>query len=145
MNSPLEQHLDPSGAKFNGQTSGGKVVGFSRKRRNASAAERYRRKLKGRRTGLELEMEQQAERNKSLRRQIGAKLALYGEFVALLAEKSGPKNCSLASIGERSLASVLETVAGQKDGVELQLELDRSAEQLAAHLAHFRQIISACR
>lgn len=103
-----------------------------RRQKNASAAEKYRRKLKGRECSLAEQVEREEERNERLKREIEAKLALYREFVDLLASNTSPNDLGLASMGSKSLSAVLTGVLS-----------GRADEELQRRLAQFQQILSS--
>lgn len=80
------------------------------RQKNASAAEKYRRRLKGRERVLMREMEREQARNAKLRKQIEAKLALYKEFVMLLASNTCNQDADLAKLGSQSLSAIIGQV-----------------------------------
>jgi len=109
-----------------------------RRQNNASAAKNYRRKVKGRAVSLAEELELERRRNSQLRGQLGAKLALYREFVSLLAENMHSQDRQLAAMGARSLAAVLGGTSAPKLSeldselcYELELQLDKFERILA--------------
>lgn len=115
-----------------------KPVG-ERRQKNATAAERYRQKLKGQESSLADQELDERERNTRLRRDVEAKLTLYREFIALLAQNTTCYgDLDLAQMGSRSLASVL--AQAQQPSTLLDRELNT---ELQAHLAHFQQIQQA--
>lgn len=73
---------------------------------NATAAERYRLKLKGRQCGLEKLVELEERRNAELRRLLESKLSLYREFIYMLANNLQDRDVELASIGCRSIEQI---------------------------------------
>lgn len=82
----------------------------NRRQKNANAAERYRKKIKGHRFTLAEEVEREEERNASLRRDVESKLTLYREFVSLLARNTHQNDRELASLGSRSLSNILGNI-----------------------------------
>lgn len=102
-----------------------------RKRKNATAAERYRHKLKGRKFSLAEQVEQEEARQQRLRRQIESKLILYKEFVDLLARNTSSQDEELAEIGEKSLLNVLRLVHPTSE---------QESSDLWSYLEHFRSI-----
>lgn len=86
-----------------------KDVGSKRGKRskNASAAEKYRRRLKGKESRLKSEIEREEARNRQLRRQFESKLALYSEFIDLLAKNTSYQDSELANLGLNSLSMIL--------------------------------------
>lgn len=81
-----------------------------RREKNATAAERYRRKLKGKRCNLEVEEEVERELNEKLKRQVESKLELYREFIILLAQNTQLGDLDLASLGLNSVLEVISDV-----------------------------------
>lgn len=108
----------------------------SRRRNNATAAERYRQKLKGRKRGLGEQLTEQLERNQRLRRQLEAKLSLYKEFAALLARQTAADDRELASLGCRSLGLVLAELASPPGLLDLE-----QRRELLDHLRHFQSVL----
>lgn len=110
----------------------------SRRRNNATAAERYRQRLKGRKSGLGEQLDEQLERNQRLRRQVEGKLTLYKEFVALLARQTHREDRELANLGCKSLSLVLSELAASP-GLHVDVEQRR---ELLDHLQHFQSVLS---
>lgn len=108
----------------------------SRRKKNATAAERYRRKLKGRKCGLVEELEREQERNAKLRRGLESKMTLYNEFVALLARQTSETDCELATLGSKSLSNVLADICAPN------LISSEQRYELTRHLEHFQAILS---
>lgn len=101
------------------------------KRKNATAAERYRRKLKGHKSSLAEQIELEESRQQRLRQQIEYKLSLYREFVELLARNTGQQDEELAELGEKSLLNVLRLVNPSEE---------HESSDLWSYLEHFRSI-----
>lgn len=103
--------------------------------RNATAAERYRTKLKGRQCGLEMQMEVEERRNIELRKLLESKLSLYREFVNLLANNLQDQDEELALLGcrsiEQTLTGCIVTVDTDSDNDE-----NSSRERGLAQLQH---------
>lgn len=122
----------------NGGRRRGSATGEGRRRRNATAAERYRKRLKGRRSGLTEELELEQERNRKLRQSLEAKLVLYREFADLLAENTRDERLDgeLANIGARSLANILQFIWPPNE----RLADQQQRLQLENLLAHFERL-----
>lgn len=84
-----------------------------KRQKNASAAGKYRHRLKGRQRVIHVEMELEEARNRQLRRQLESKMALYCEFVDLLADNTKPQDFHLANSGLESLGSILNELKDQ--------------------------------
>lgn len=107
-----------------------------RRSKNANAAEKYRRRLKGHEFRLKTEMEQEEAKNKQLKRQLQSKLALYCEFVDLLAQNTSYQDGDLANLGMNSLELVLSDL---KD--KFGIWDDRVAQDLYKKYAKFKSIL----
>lgn len=158
--SPAPSAYFSSSASSTSSTSSGKskLAKGGRRTKNASAADRYRKRLKGRDCGLAQQMERELERNARLRRDLESKLALYREFIQLLAFNTSKSDADLAQLGSRSLTTILEALqdlsslnnrpsAGSDDDDdnddydELLIDEDIRFE-LEAQQARFKRIIS---
>lgn len=108
-----------------------------RRRNNASAAEKYRKKLKGRQWKLDQQMDRELKRNAKLKGEVRLKLSLYREFVSLLAQNCGYNDLDLADLGLKSLSTILSNLCHPPTdlGAEVYCEL---SEQLET----FRHILS---
>lgn len=88
----------------------------TRRKKNASAAGKYRRRLKGRQRGIHVDLEMEEIKNRQLRHQLESKLDLYREFVDLLAQNTNQEDTHLASKGLDSLRTVLSELRDQTNG-----------------------------
>lgn len=110
--------------------------------RNASATERYRLRLKGRKCNLQELVELEEQRNSELRRLLESKLSLYREFVQMLANNLQDEDIELATVGSRSIEAIL----GPKESSEVTCQdgtdssIERIEQELGAQLVRFQQI-----
>lgn len=109
-----------------------------RKVKNASAAEKYRKRVKGRHSSLLQQMEKEQERNNILKRDLESKMTLYREFVALLAQNTTNQDLDLASLGSQSLSKILTNVFWPQCPVDEDIRLE-----LETQLSTFQQIIQS--
>lgn len=109
-----------------------------RRRRNARAAERYRKRQRGSRASLGAQLEFEEQRKRQLEARLGLNLTLYLEFVRLLARRASElaNGAELASLGSQSVGRVL----GELDLADGERQQVAAAEQLASHLRVFEQI-----
>lgn len=105
--------------------------------KNASAAEKYRKKIKGRHGTLLQQMQKEQERNERLKRDLKSKLSLYREFITLLAQNTTQLDRDLANLGFKSLSTVLYDVCKQPS---CSLDEELRAE-LETQLNTFQQIL----
>lgn len=87
-------------------------------------------------------MERELERNAKLRREMESKLALYREFMQLLAFNTSKSDADLAQLGSRSLAKILSSLQGltcAADTID-----DETRFELEAQQARFQRIIKDC-
>lgn len=115
------------------------IIGNRRykRKKNASAAEKYRKRVKGRNSGLVKIMSYEQARNNELKRELNAKLSLYREFVALLANNTCRDDLDLAEFGTKSLSNVLISVC---DSTNTAFEKEVYVE-LQARLETFKSIL----
>lgn len=109
-----------------------------RRSKNASAAEKYRRRLKGREFCLRSEMESEEEKNDKLKREYESKLALYREFVDLLARNTSFRDGDLANFGLNSIKFVLNNLSSFKKSISSSSEL--IANELTQNYVKFQNI-----
>lgn len=108
-----------------------------RRRNNASAAEKYRKKLKGRQWKLDQQMHKELKRNAQLKREIRSKLSLYREFVSLLAHNTGYNDLDLADLGSKSLSAIMSNLCHPPTDLD-----DEIYCELSEPLETFRHILA---
>lgn len=111
-----------------------------RRRKNANAAEKYRKKLKGIDCRLIEQMDREMERNSHLRRDLSHKLSLYRELVSLLARNVDQSDLHLASLGFRSVSSVVSVCSTLEDYAPN--NQDEADNDLLEQLHKFQHILS---
>lgn len=107
-----------------------------RRLKNASAAEKYRNRVKGRRYTLVQQMDRELERGNRLRRDLASKLSLYREFVTLLANNTTQFDQDLASLGSKSLSSILSDTCCPPTSLDEEVRCE-----LETRLNTFQQIL----
>lgn len=118
----------------------------NRRLNNNSAADKYRKKLKGRQCKLDQQMEKELKRNAQLKREVRSKLSLYREFVSLLAHNTGYEDLDLADIGLKSLSTILSNLCQPSTDLddEIYCELSEQYETFQHILAKQHAPIYGC-
>lgn len=144
--SPQSSPFNPASAESSSRTSSivnrrkSYPVKGDRRLKNASAAEKYRKRVKGRHCSLMQQMEREQERNSRLKRDLASKLSLYREFVTLLANNTTQLDQDLASLGSKSLSTILSDVCWPSCWLDEEVRLE-----LETRWNTFQQVLQANR